>query len=853
MVVITEDIFPENLNSKYEKYFNSFEFELSPFQKWAIKAIIDGNHTLVTAHTGSGKTLPAEFAINYFVSKGKKVIYTSPIKALSNQKLYDLRNKYPEISFGILTGDIKENPDADVLIMTTEILRNTLFNKKIINNELNIINNNVDNIINSTLDFNIDFNNELGAVVFDEVHYIDDEERGSVWEQSLLLLPPQVQLVLLSATISNANQFAKWLEDEKQKQTHTESIKKELYLSSTNHRVVPLIHYGWLNLNNNHIKNIKDKKQLEFVNGMINQPILIKNDKNVYNDRNYDKIKKFLQYTKTTNINITRKGVINNLLIYLKNNNMLPALCFIFSRNQVEKCAEDITVDLFDEDSYKVPSIIKQECIKMLIKKLPNYKEYIMLPEFNKIIKYLEKGVGIHHAGLTPIFREMVELCFERGYIKLLIATETFAVGLNMPTKTVIFTGLQKFNGNIMRDLYGYEYTQMSGRAGRRGLDKIGYVFHCNNLFELPDSNSYYNILVNNVKNIKSRFRISFSLILNICSSLETSNINNHNKLINFIEQSMMNGDIQREIRYANDEICRINIELDKYEQINEKSKIPHDILLNYKFKKENINNYKNKQKKRLMVELNNIETDYNSNDLSDGLDILSKISDSKNNIKSQEQFKYYADNFIKSNVNAIISLFEKREYIKNVSFNLTEKGIVACNIQEVHCLVISDLYEETLGFKEFEIIDLIGLFSVFTNINVKDEYKTINYNGSSKVLNKYVKKVSEYYELYQDLECKFNINTGSDYNYNFDMIDYVILWSNSKNEKECIEIINKVTNEKGIFLGDFIKGLLKINNINNEMIKICEILNNLELMNKLCEIECKVLKFIATNQSLYI
>ena len=165
------------------------------------------------------------------------------------------------------------------------------------------------------------------------------------------------------------------------------------------------------------------------------------------------------------------------------------------------------------------------------------------------------------------------------------------------------------------------------------------------------------------------------------------------------IEQSMMNGDIQKEIKYANEEISRINKELDKYELIKEKSKVPHNILLNYKTKKENINNYKNKQKKKLIVELNNIETEYNSNDLNDGLNILSKINEFKNTIKSQEQFKYYADNFIKSNVNAIISLFEKRKYINDVSFELTEKGIVACNIQEIHCLIMADLYEDTQGF----------------------------------------------------------------------------------------------------------------------------------------------------------
>lgn len=158
--------------SIYEKYFNTFHpIQLSSFQKWAIKAIVDNDNVLITAHTGSGKTLPAEFAIKYFSEKKKKVIYASPIKALSNQKLYDFRRKFPEISFGILTGDCKDNPDADVLIMTTEILRNTLFNKRINGSKTTD-----DSQI--PLSFQMDFNNDLAAVIFDEVHYINDAERG---------------------------------------------------------------------------------------------------------------------------------------------------------------------------------------------------------------------------------------------------------------------------------------------------------------------------------------------------------------------------------------------------------------------------------------------------------------------------------------------------------------------------------------------------------------------------------------------------------------------------------------------------------------------------------------------------
>ena len=153
--------------------------------------------------------MPAEFAIEYFKNKGKKVIYTGPIKALCNQKLYDFKQKFPHISFGILTGDIKDNPEADVLIMTTEILRNTLFNKKI--NSKNTDSKPIE------LQFDLDIDNELGAVVFDEVHYIGDADRGSVWEQSILLLPPQVQLIMLSATIEKPEIFAEWLETEKNK------------------------------------------------------------------------------------------------------------------------------------------------------------------------------------------------------------------------------------------------------------------------------------------------------------------------------------------------------------------------------------------------------------------------------------------------------------------------------------------------------------------------------------------------------------------------------------------------------------------------------------------------------------
>ena len=237
MVFICPDTY--NNNTEYDCYFSQFPFPLSAFQKYAIEGIIKKNHVLVTAHTGSGKTLPAEFAIKYFTGQNKKVIYTSPIKALSNQKFYEFSQKFPDISIGLFTGDIKINPEADVLIMTTEILQNTLFN------HIHGVKH------DKTMMFQMDFETELAAVVFDEVHYINDEDRGQVWEKTILMLPDHVQMVMLSATLDKPDLFAKWIED-----SHK---NKQVVLCPTTHRVVPLTHYGFATMGEHDFNKIKDK------------------------------------------------------------------------------------------------------------------------------------------------------------------------------------------------------------------------------------------------------------------------------------------------------------------------------------------------------------------------------------------------------------------------------------------------------------------------------------------------------------------------------------------------------------------------------------------------------------------
>jgi len=230
MVKQCSNVYNSENDAIYAKHFDKYNYPLHSFQKYSIEAIVEGHHVLVTAPTGSGKTLPGEFAIEYFVAQGKRVIYTTPIKALSNQKFYDFTLKYPHISFGILTGDLKCNPDAQCLIMTTEILLNKLYQVNS-NSDMSAFN----------ISFEMDIAKELGCVVFDEVHYINDAHRGHVWEQCIMMIPMHVQMVMLSATIDKPEEFAKWVETRRSTPClENVSFSKIVYIASNSKRSVPL-------------------------------------------------------------------------------------------------------------------------------------------------------------------------------------------------------------------------------------------------------------------------------------------------------------------------------------------------------------------------------------------------------------------------------------------------------------------------------------------------------------------------------------------------------------------------------------------------------------------------------------
>jgi superfamily II RNA helicase len=839
---VTDSVFIEN---EIVKEFIPQGISLSDFQKWAIKSITEGDSVLVTAHTGSGKTLPAEFAIQYFTAQKKKVIYASPIKALSNQKLYDMRRKYPHISFGLLTGDCKDNPEADVLIMTTEILRNTLLNKKInttTTTETTTETTTTETTHNLPLLFEMDFETELAAVVFDEVHYINDAERGSVWEQSILMLPPQIQLIMLSATIDRPEEFALWIETEKHHQSKERSLPpKQMYLASTHERVVPLTHYMWLAINEVAYKKTARTPYEMKIETMRGVPIKIASSDGLFSEENYYKMKDVLDYMCKNKTYVKRQFVLENLLRFLKSKEMLPAICFVFSRKHVEQSAREISFSLFEEDSM-MPSLVENECRHILQSKLPNYKEYMELPEYATIVGLLQKGIAIHHAGIIPVLREMVELLFEKGYIRLLIATETFAVGLNMPTKTVIFAGISKFNGTGMRMLYPHEYTQMAGRAGRRGLDTIGHVFHCVNLFELPCVSDYRHMLTGPPQKLTSKFKISFNLAL---SMIET-----RTDILSFMKQSMLSSDINKEIKGYEKQESIVAEQLQKKEETLAYScRTPIDVMERYKELNELVTTLANSARKKVRIELNGLEATHKF--LLTDMGKMKAIDDIKIEYKKVMNEKQHTEHYIYNTVNDLNKILVDNGFIiiQDDDYVITEKGRFASQLQETHPLAMTDLYYKMGRFDSLDASELAGLFSCFYPVSVSDDLKAHNPHTLCDVI-MYMNKMLGHY---LSSEEEVFLNTGANYGICYDLMPYVIKWCDTTDETQCKSVIQEMKKNTGVFVGEFVKALLKVNAVALEMERLCETTQNIALLEKLRTIPSLTLKYIVTTQSLYL
>jgi len=418
-------------NADDTKLTARYDFALDKFQLDAIASINDGLNVLVAAPTGSGKTVVAEYAVARAHRAGLRSFYTAPIKALSNQKFVELSTFYGESQVGLLTGDNSINPNASIVVMTTEVLRNMIYARS------------------QALDL-------LGVVVLDEVHFLQDAYRGPVWEEVIIHLEPTVQLVCLSATVSNATELCDWLTTVRGPTTPIVETKRPIEL--TNHYLVGDKASNTLRTFDVLIDGRANPEVIRFEQAKSNAPV---RHAGRQNSRQYGAPQRLFAPQ--------RSDIIKELSAA----DLLPAIFFIFSRNQCDEAAKSC---LKMGISLTTPAE-KKEIVAIAHERLTGFSDDDLAAlEFTQFVKQLEAGIGSHHAGIVPTFKEIVETCFARGLVKVVFATETLAVGINMPARAVVLDKITKFNGENHQMLKPSDYAQLTGRAGRRGLDDIGHA-----------------------------------------------------------------------------------------------------------------------------------------------------------------------------------------------------------------------------------------------------------------------------------------------------------------------------------------------------------------------------------------
>ncbi len=537
---------------------------------------------------------------------------------------------------------------------------------------------------------------------------------------------------------------------------------------------------------------------------------------------------------------IHQKYIVNECLDYLKNHDLFPSLLFVFSRKQVDKLASQITTNLFleNEKDYKVEPIFRQ----MLVSKVNNWKEYISLPEYQIYLDLLEKGIGVHHAGMLPIFREMMELLYDQKYIKVLIATETFAIGLNMPTRTVIFSSLFKHDGVQLRLLKSHEFIQMAGRAGRRNIDTKGHVVLLTNCYDAIDETTYYNLFHSTPKVLKSKFKINYNLILNFLEN------KSQEEFVTMIENSLMNLDIKKQINLSNFEITQLSKKIEQNNEIfNTFNFDVEKFFTNYFNVVEKSKSGKNKERKKYLKMKNYIEITDKDN--------LKHLDFYKNNNKLIQQLNQekgtleYSKAFIQNQIGIIFQILKSNCFMNDEN-KLTNNGLNASYIHELPCLVFMDFYEKYLKDVLIDEVDLLCILSCFYELKVRDDEKRFN----PEFMQNELKFIQDRINYYIDYELRNELYISTKYKLQYDLMEYMKKWYNEvTNQDECLFFFNSMKQNSTIFVGDFIRSCLKISNMLNEIKIICTNDNNYKLLEMIETIQNNIQKFIVSNKSLYL
>ena len=791
-----------------------FPYKLDEFQSKSIHAIRNDSHVLVTAHTSAGKSTVAEYAIAHARYYKKRVIYTSPIKALSNQKYSDFKKKYKGAhgskgeSVGIMTGDIKVCPDAPILVATTEIVNNLLYT-------------------------NPDYFDDVFAIILDEVHYIRDPERGHVWEEVITLSPPHVLLVMLSASIPGALGFANWVETSK---------GKPCELISTQYRPVPLLHHVYFE---DTLKEIMDNKGNLFE----------KNFRYIY------ELWKKQQDVPVKN-RPSRSRLLNNFIDDLGKRELFPALFFMFSRKKCEELALMIQKTYIDGKSLTDSINLFEYYVKKFLGEAG-----LQMKQVQMIRSMLLKGICVHHSGLIPVLKEIIETLFDKGWIKVMFVTETFSVGINMPTKCVVFGELTKFDGKGKRRLNADEYCQMAGRAGRRGKDTRGIVIYFP-LYDMIRFNEIQTIFQGKQASVTSKFYMDPVLLLR-CFAIKKSPYD-------LLEKSLMAHETLEYIRGLDIQENKLSNELaHSNESINK-------YIINEYGENTCIREVEERYKEYMII-LNRLKIPMKANAKKKVLSQLSKFKDITDEIKNQyawredtsksllklqkekEEAKRYIKDTLEWQIKVLLEtgyvhfLTEKhQEYYNKFLCNelqtlppevVTIKGKLASIINEADAFLVSEfmMIENTLSDDVWGII--VGTLLSGENFEEVEQSPNTLFKEwlSPETYEELSSHLSSLDNVYERLANENRLRDTS-----FSLCKpfgcFTHLWLKGHSYTEITNILPWTMYE-----GNFVRNMLKVYNIIEELKNIADIQQKNKLVILLTEMRTKIIRDIVLCDSLYV
>lgn len=751
---------------------HTFPYRLDDFQSNGCYAIQKNNNVLITAHTAAGKTTIAEYAIALSNSLGKKVLYTSPIKTLSNQKYFDFTKTFGNV--GILTGDIKLNPESNIIVLTTEILRNKL-------------------------DHELDEFKDVHCVIFDEVHYFNDPERGFVWEECITKLPKHIIIVMLSATIDKAEEFANWV---------SKCRQRDCYLIGTTWRPVPLNHY------------IYTKDNI----------LMINKHKIGIQQKNIEEAYKFYEKEKMG------KKHISGLMVYLEKRGLFPAICFSFSR---KKCQEYATMlksgkGFLSQDELKQTKLIIH---KVFSTNLHFYKE---IASTVQLLEFLEYGIAFHHSGLLPIQKELVEILFSRGLIKCLFATETFAVGVNMPTKTVIFTELSKYDGRTAnpRILRYDEFMQMSGRAGRRGKDDQGLVIYCPVKF-LEDKHDVIGLLKGKSAKLTSQYNESANTYLRL--------VNVNTDIKSFYNDTLFGLESKKHILHLVNEEYKLKKDMEKI-KISTLDENEQQIITEY----EELQNStaKGKQRQRNIKKMEQMKKDFS-------MSIVAYFSKKEQKEKIKQNIEFLnkciseQSNSIDEQISTIAKFNEQLGLItkQGEQYGITGYGKIVASLSNCSEIVLGKVIQlkllENADWKTVGILLACFAPEKKSNSDVSEDDIWVNIQKNiSKEAQELLDNTWGYYmqicDIYDSYDMEHRLNMS------FSFIEPFLMWLDKKPLNEIMTVYDN-------FDGNFVKNLYKIRDICQEILKVCEIFNLGELEEKVNMLMEHLIYGVGEFNSLYI